>query len=169
MSKKMIILEGCDGTGKSTLAKALARDLKLPIAERVVTSENGPPSKSELIKWTYKELADPTPKIYDRFPIYSEPIYARILKREVKIGPGMVRHFHETEVPLLILCDPGFKAVEKNVHNEPQMPGVVNNLWAIYAQYRQLPFIDYIYDHTDDSETLGYGFLLELLKDYLEN
>lgn len=168
-NKKMVILEGCDGSGKSTLAKVLARDLQLPIADRVVTSEDGPPSKSELIKWTYKELADLTPKIYDRFPIYSDPIYGRLLHREVKIGTGMIRHFHETEAPFLILCDPGFSTVEKNVLNEPQMPGVVDNLKGIYLQYRKLPFIDYVYDHTNDDRALGYNFMLELINDYLED
>src|SRR5699024_681328 len=167
--KKMIILEGCDGSGKNTLAKSLSRDLNLPIAERVVTSEEGPPSKSELIKWTYKELSDATPKIYDRFPIYSDPIYARITRREHNIGTGMIRHFYESEMPFLILCDPGYATIEKNVLNEPQMPGVVDNLRSIYTQYRKLPFIDYVYDHTDDSQELGYSFMLELLNDYLEN
>lgn len=167
--KKMIILEGCDGSGKSTLAKQLSKDLDLPIAERVVTSENGPPSKAELIKWTYKELADPTPKIYDRFPIFSDPIYARVLDRERFIGDGTIRHFHDEYRPLVVLCDPGFKVVEQNVLAEPQMPGVVENLPQLYAQYRRLPFIDYIFDHTadHDDKLLGYGFLKTLMADYL--
>ena len=169
-TKKMIVLEGCDGSGKTTLAKILSRDLGLPIAERAVTSENGPPSKSELIKWTYKELADPTPKIYDRFPIYSDPIYARITKREQAIGSGMIKHFHEQNTPFLILCDPGFPTVQEKVLKEPQMPGVIQNVDKIYSQYRLLPFIDYVYDHTDDdSNALGYNFLLDIARDYLEN
>lgn len=167
MNKKMIILEGCDGSGKSTLAKVLARELHIPVADRAVTSENGPPSKAELIRWTYKELADPTPKIYDRFPIYSEPIYARTLNRELKIGPAMVNHFHELYTPFLILCDPGYSRVEQNVRNEVQMPGVLDHLGTLYGQYRQLPFIDYVYDH--DDERLGVSFMLELINDYLEN
>lgn len=168
-TKKMIVIEGCDGSGKSTLARALARSLEIPVAERVVTSEDGPPSKSDLIKWTYRELADPMPKIYDRFPIYSDPIYARLLKREHYIGTGMIRHFHEAETPFLILCDPGFEAVREGALKEKQLRGVLPNLEAIHAQYRKLPFIDYVYDHTDDSETLGYNFMLELINDYLEN
>lgn len=168
--KKMIILEGCDGSGKSTLAKVLSRDLGLPIAERVVTSEDGPPSKPELIKWTFKELADTTPKIYDRFPVYSDPIYARVTQRERIIGDGMIKYFHDQFTPFLVLCDPGFSTVQEKVLNEPQMPGVVQNLSKIYGQYRLLPFIDYIYDHTDEgSDALGYSFLLDIARDYLEN
>lgn len=167
--KKMIVLEGCDGSGKSTLAKQLSMTLELPIAERVVTSENGPPSQYELIKWMYRELADPTTtKIYDRFPIYSDPIYSKAVGRPCKVGKGQIDYFHEEFTPFLILCDPGYKVIEKNVLIEHQMPGVVENLAFIHGQYRRLNFIDHVYDHTDDGP-LGYSFMMELITDYLEN
>ena len=169
--KKMIILEGCDGSGKSTLAKQLSKDLGIPIAERAVTSEDGPPSKSELLKWMYRELADTTPKIYDRFPIHSDPIYSRVLDRPANIGQGAIRYFYDEFDPFTILCDPGYESVKQNALNEVQMPGVVNNLPKLYAQYRQLPLIDFIYDHTSeghDKDLMGYEFLVHLLADYLE-
>lgn len=166
--KKMIVLEGVDGSGKTTLAKILSRDLELPIASRVVKSEEGPPPKQELVKWLYKELADETPKIYDRFPIYSDPIYTAILKREPNIGKGAVRYFHENYTPFLVLCDPGWSKVKESALNEPQMDGVHTHLESLYSQYRKLHFIDHIYDRTDDGP-LGYRFMLELIQDYLEN
>lgn len=169
MTKKMIVLEGCDGSGKSTLAQKLSKDLNLPIADRVVTSEGGPPSGNELVKWMYRELADETPKIYDRFPIYSDPIYARAVDRSQLIGHGAIRYFHEEFTPFLILCDPGFSQVEQHVTAEAQMPGVVDNLQFIYTQYRRLLHLDYVYDHTDDGPLMGYSFLKELVTDYLEN
>lgn len=165
MSKKMIILEGCDGTGKSTLARSLSMDLMLPVAERVVTSEGGPPSKHALQKWMYRELADPTIKIYDRFPIYSDPIYSAAMNRESHIGKGAIRHFHDTESPFLVLCDPGLSTVRKNVLSEPQMPGVIQNLDWIYTQYRKLHMVDFIFNHT--SEFSDYQKLVDEIRRYI--
>lgn len=165
--KKMIIIEGCDGSGKSTLARKISEDLGLPIAQRIVTSEGGPPSGADLRKWLWRELADPTPKIYDRFPIFSDPIYSKAMNREQNIGPHTIKYFIDNFEPMVILCDPGLSAVRENVLNEAQMPGVVENLTTIYSQYRFIHPLDFIYDHGEQG-SLGYEFLSELIQDYLE-
>ena len=72
--KKLIIIEGMDNTGKSTLVKKLSS--YLPHHEVVVS----PGPCAEHVQWCKDELARTDSRIYDRFPIFSETVYGNIIR-----------------------------------------------------------------------------------------
>lgn len=76
----MIVIEGPDGAGKSTLAEAIADDFELAIRH---TGGPGPDKRHQ----TYNRLAAAVsglgdPIVYDRF-MMSESIYGRLLRKDV--------------------------------------------------------------------------------------
>src|SRR5271166_6337392 len=84
-SHTMILVEGPDGAGKTTLVDQLCEDLGLSVGPR------GTPNRDELYKVTredaYKALAHAVegyhrPYIWDRLGPISDPIYSRVMGRE---------------------------------------------------------------------------------------
>lgn len=75
----MIIIEGPDGAGKSTLIRSLRlADPTLKLAPRSCTSLAGPLSGDALITWL-KKYGAMDGYIYDRHPCISGPVYDAIM------------------------------------------------------------------------------------------
>lgn len=75
----MIIIEGPDNSGKSTLINSLVKDFNLLIADK----PHGPPKNiMDLVSRTTKLLLrqDSTRYILDRHPLFSESVYGPILR-----------------------------------------------------------------------------------------
>lgn len=96
----MIILEGPDSSGKTTLAERLSRDLR-----KTVVHSGGPPkSEPEMLyrihTMIYRSSHD---VIYDRCSIITDPIYAKALGRST-----VITRVHELELswlnPIIIQC-----------------------------------------------------------------
>lgn len=132
--KKLIIIEGMDNTGKSTLVKKLSS--YLPHHE--VVASPGP--CAEHVKWCKDELARTDRRIYDRFPIFSETVYGNIIR-----GYSDISNYLEDLLfmlvdahPLVIYCDPGIEAIRGTFHEREQMDGVKENDAKCLAAYRNL-------------------------------
>lgn len=100
----MIVLEGPDNAGKSTLGDQLSRAL---MSELVHTSKPGR-SLEEMQEIMSDILLNQTPDIiYDRVPIISEQIYGPIIRNENKfageVGNRTMELFLGRE-PLIIYC-----------------------------------------------------------------
>lgn len=145
----MIVLEGADGCGKTTLLKRLCTDTRLPAHPRASDSLTGP--VADLYAWTKNDLKtwDKQPlSIYDRHPLTSEHIYGPHVRGEVRPGFEMknkelayLRRFFREHV-LLIVCLPPKEIARANVMNDShQMAGVVENFDYIYDCYRMMPLI----------------------------
>jgi len=68
----MIVVEGVDNSGKSTLIKAL----QVVFPERPVQGSEGPPKyKGEMDERVARYIMQPANTIYDRHPCVSQPIY----------------------------------------------------------------------------------------------
>jgi pantothenate kinase-related protein Tda10 len=145
---KLIIVEGSDGAGKTTLITHLMKTLNIPKAPRACTSEGGP--VDDLHGWTTRTLNDHLRKqrpyeINDRFPLLSEPIYGPLVRGSLRSGFDSSWYSHAWDAllqlkPAFIFCLPPISEVKRNVDNEDttQMDGVVFNINAIYWQYYTL-------------------------------
>lgn len=170
----MIIVEGPDGAGKTTLIKRLAKGLNLKISRRVVDRDTRP--MTDLRKWVECEgLSRSWTTILDRHRLISEPIYGPIMGRD----PGsdfydldwlrnVTDKFHNMQ-NLLVWCMPPLEVVLSNVCNDPDNQAVVGHIVDIYhayvamcAQYTQSASWQVYYDYTK-----GEDEYQAVLKEYL--
>lgn len=179
----MIIVEGPDGAGKTTLIQTLLRHTTLKLQDRAVTSEQGP--VMDLREWTEKHLymhshtPDPlltrVSRLYDRFTLISEPIYGPITRGNLdpsfqdaewlRLAWAYLQH-HQ---PFFIFCLPPLEEVKRNLRHLPQMNGVERYIGVIYWQYFAQAAQLYssrlghtvIYDYTASSDL---GWLIDLVK-----
>lgn len=137
----MIIVEGPDGAGKSTLVKLLSEKLNLPVAAKVVSSDTQP--MTDLVAWTESNVAAGFQRtIFDRHRLISEPIYACFRDGDptasfMDLGwlAEQMWHFYQVK-PILIYCLPRLQTVVANVKNPSTDNGAVAE-WIehIYAGY----------------------------------
>lgn len=138
----MLIIEGPDGGGKSTLVNRLSRDLRLPIAPRIVGSDTQP--LIELKSWTEQNVGKGFQRtIFDRHRLISEPIYAPAMARTPHPGfcdfgwmYDMTALFYGLR-PIIIYCLPAPHVVlanvsDQNTDNEIILP-MIEQIYAGYV------------------------------------
>jgi len=152
---KHIIVEGCDGSGKTGLIGVLAEYFDLARHPRASDSMTGP--VKNLRGWVDRDLdhldeleldsGHPT-YIYDRHPLISEPIYANYRW----VNQGMAEGFGDENwmrsvtkdmgsMSILIICCPPYEEVERVLQTqgrEAHMPGVFENRYSIWTRYNTL-------------------------------
>lgn len=139
----MIIVEGPDGAGKTTLIDTLKAATGLNVHSRASDSVGGPVeniydwAQTDVDTWASQPMA-----IYDRHPLISELIYGPVARNFIDqafFSEAATRTFHKFyKKSLIILCLPPFDVLSKNVHREAQMPGVLENLPELYEEYTML-------------------------------
>lgn len=138
----MIVVEGPDGAGKSTLVGQLVEKFGFDIGKRA--TKNRDLLYQVTRQDTYTALAAAMsgaakPLLWDRL-FFSEMVYAPVVGRECEFRPHeqkMIRRIMRVlEVPI-ILCLPPWKVVQANAAKEHQMPGVMSNLTNIYRHYSE--------------------------------
>lgn len=105
----MIIIEGLDATGKSTLAAAIHNLTGWPIQ----TSEGPEKKPGEIIDRCHRYLKLPDFTIFDRHPIISQSIYGPVAQKTL-IPPYLVNEL-KMRNPLLIEASP-----ENMMHHVPK-------------------------------------------------
>lgn len=145
---KHIIVEGCDGSGKTTLVTKLSHALGWPVHERASTSLGGPVTDVDLWALNDVNTMDKQPNsIYDRHPIISEVIYAPLVRKVKPAGmfddPSFGHNLRTIAAThaLLVVCFPQYSFVRRNVFEdgpgiEGQMAGVQDNLRELYNAYK---------------------------------
>lgn len=168
MTIRHIIIEGMDGTGKSTLLDKLLWEFKLlRPARKASTSIGGPVANlDEWVTNDIEEMATRPASVYDRHPLVSEPVYGPICRQRL---PGKFNHKwwldtqtrHIAHHCLLLFCNPPGDVVMRNVlaNQDDQMPGVVDNYADLYRAYNTAanawPGVQLRYDYTrSDTRTL---------------
>lgn len=97
----MIVIEGPDASGKSTLASFLGQAMHRPIQH----SEGPPKHAGEMNERLARYDLLPRTTIFDRHPVVSEDIYAHVLQRPFDVDPIWTNRFYQAD-PLIIYCDP---------------------------------------------------------------
>jgi hypothetical protein len=137
----VIIVEGPDGSGKSTLVERLAREIRLPVASKVVASDTQP--IVNIRDWTESNVHKGfQPVIFDRHRLISEPIYGPAMRRrqdaefyDLTWLADMMWHFYNAK-PIIIYCMPDILTVRENVlRDETDNQAVRDHIVAIYAGY----------------------------------
>ena len=133
----MIIVEGPDGSGKSTLINYLKDELGLPVAPRVVSKDAE--AMVDLVEWVNINLSEGfQPTIFDRHRLISEPIYGPILRDRLDTHFGdplwlMGKLWALRDIkPVVIYCLPPLHLVWDNVKNDPENE-VVAKYWITQA------------------------------------
>ena len=127
----MLILEGADGSGKTSLASAIRTVLApdLPLVPKIVGSDARPPKSMKV--WTDEHLAAGFQyRMYDRFPLISDSIYAPVLNRRPFIegvAEMALRYnrFYNQIDPVIIYCIPPWEALWGNIQREDTDNSVV--------------------------------------------
>ena len=161
----MIIIEGPDGAGKTTLINQLMAEFNLDVQPRVV----GKNTKDlvDLKQWVEGDLEKGFRyTIFDRYRLISEFIYGPTLRVEQK--PGFVdvvwsiiqiRKLQQIG-PIIIYCLPPLEVVRANVTGDADNTEVAEFIEPLYAGYVHRIAMDtaaglnpIIYDYTTDIVT----------------
>jgi hypothetical protein len=143
----MIVVEGPDGAGKTTLIAALSKEFQLPIAPRVVAKDTT--AMVDLVKWVEENNAKPWERLlYDRHRLISETIYGPILNRSAPgfddiywLGPQINRFYQKR--PCIIYCLPPKEEVYKNIHQDDTNKEVSPHWEQIYNMYVSRMALDF--------------------------
>lgn len=159
----MIIIEGMDNSGKTTLARTLAAHFAWPLV-------HSPGYYSKMVSWAKSTLTIRGSRVYDRHPCISEQVYGPILrdKDEFKTleGKKVLKLFVKIN-PLVIYCKPPDSVIVNDMGE--QMEGVKNSAFHLIMAYNRL--VAYLklwgllvvkYDYTEHSET-GWTNLLDTI------
>lgn len=178
----MIIVEGPDGAGKSTLVKEILH--KYPEFKE---GERGTTDRSKLYTVTVEDTfraidlalrarKQLSLRVWDRL-FFSERIYYSLTGRENQFSPGQevfIGHVLEAMRCPIFLCLPPYEAVYENAQVHKQMQGVTEHLEEIYigysTMYWDMPNQTMLYDYTQTNREAIWDIrsVFAVIDNYLE-
>ncbi len=134
----LIVVEGVDGAGKTTLIDSLASHSKRPFwrIQGLNPYRDSAPLES-FLRWL-KTIPPHVDIVCDRIPLISEPIYGTILRsfdRMEYLGAKEIDEFFQLPHLRIIYCRPSRYKLIDSVQKNPQLAGVVEHLDALLNQY----------------------------------
>jgi hypothetical protein len=150
----MIVIEGMDNSGKSTLAETMANYMEL-----IVQESEGPPLSDEEINDRVDRYEQMEGRLFVRHPVISNAIYGKFRDEGNPITPGRTMIFYEAN-PILIYCDAGARGYEghelKPHDTERHQTLLTNNQQALLNEYRlwAAQYAHFVYRIGDDMARL---------------
>lgn len=150
----MIVIEGMDNSGKSTLAERMGSYMDL-----VVQESEGPPRSDKEINKRVDKYEKMEGRLFVRHPVVSNAIYGKFRDEGNPITPGRTMLFYEAR-PCLIYCDAGDRAFEGHVlkdHDTQEHQDLLNkNQAALLQEYRLWAgqYAHFVYRIGDDMDQL---------------
>jgi hypothetical protein len=148
----IILIEGIDGSGKTTLAKQLAAYFKLEYYHEGVP----PPSVSMLDHYgQLLQAARGRGVVFDRLGL-GERVYGPIIRNDDRLGDDGWRVFHRlitASGAYQVLCTPSYETCLKNWSSgRPEYVSRVTQFKSVYDRYQNLQEPDMIvFDYEHDS------------------
>lgn len=129
----MIIIEGCDNSGKTLLSAQLSKALNVPARHSVAPNPAWTPL--ECLEHSSRQLR-PQRIILDRVYAISEPVYGPICRGKNALGDQARQAIMDLyQRPYLIIyCRPSKSTILKNGGRD-QMPGVLENHHRLIQKY----------------------------------
>lgn len=130
----MIILEGCDNSGKSTLAAQLSRALSVPVRHSIRPAPKA--TALQCLEHSSRQLR-PQRAILDRIYAISENVYGPVVRPNAhglgdKASEALLDLYQRPY--LIIYCRPPLETILKNGGRE-QMAGVLDHHRALVERY----------------------------------
>jgi thymidylate kinase len=134
----MILIEGPDGAGKTTLAHELSKRYGFSIA-----GTRGP--SEDVRERVYSALGhavagDKPVVIYDRL-FFSELVYGSVLRGKVMFSNREEEYIKRVLAALkcpIIFCIPNIKVIDSNLEQKEHLEGVRENIGEIHRRYMNL-------------------------------
>lgn len=166
----IIIVEGMDGTGKTTLVQQLAHRLGMKPKKFVKSSGPDEDYKQTLVNRTISEINEleaaslegrSINRLYDRFPLISEAVYGPILRGHNCFG-GLYYPLRSRLLALktvIVYCRPYRSVIWSNIQQSSQMSGVLEYFDELldaydklFLEFTETPVKSYIttFDYTRD-------------------
>lgn len=128
----MIVIEGMDNSGKSTLAEAMATYFDL-----IVQESEGPPRSDEEINERVDRYEKMEERLFVRHPCISNEIYGKMRPEGNPITPGRTMIFYEA-CPTLIYCDAGNRGLEAHIAKAHDTKRHLKNIEKNYNKLLEL-------------------------------
>jgi len=137
----MIVVEGPDGCGKTTLVNQISVDCRLRVGARNTADRDNiwKTSKQD----TYEALAEAVegneaPVVWDRLGPFSDPVYSRVLGHPPQFKSEEIQFtsaiFKALRCPIIICIVP-LEVAQGNAETTHQMKGVHENFAHIHGKY----------------------------------
>lgn len=133
----LIVIEGPDGAGKSTLIEQLRANSS---QYYVIVRSGHPPSLEAHDRFVLgvralSYIVKPEHVLCDRHQAISERVYTPLLRRVAFNPPGLLRSWEEIDI--VVYCRPQVLTILRNSKAQRQMEGVGDSLARIVGAYDQ--------------------------------